>query len=448
MWPVSCVFVPGNCSGGRSAAVSPLTSGFAKSLARCLTRLHAGASPGASALLRRAARGERRAPWAGRRAAVAYRRARSPARRSRAMRRSQPSQLLDAPIGRGAWKAAGPEPPAAPGGEAQARQAGRSRGNTPRPDRRSRRGRCAQPRALYGPWRGSQRRRARRHRDPAGVRAPEDPSRCDRAPPRAPAMPLRLRAEGGPADRGDRACLLRLRSPGACLLPRRLPAPPYERMAELFAEVLGMEVSVGALVSMVAEAGGRRGLFLEVTKDLLKEAPAVYLDEAGVRVQGSLHWVRVASNALRPCSSATSQGAGRRSTRSGSWRRWLASRSTTAGSPVGPTTSSTPCATRTTYASSRRSGHLCTRAGRRRWRSASRRRRRAPGHRQRGRPKRTGPVAPGVRSTSAPAKAEARRRRDGQELRPFRGLLGVRGPEPILPCRQGPRALPSVWAPL
>jgi hypothetical protein len=24
----------------------------------------------------------------------------------------------------------------------------------------------------------------------------------------------------------------------------------------------------------------------------------------------------------------------------------------------------------------------------------------------------------------------------------------VRGPEPILPCRQGPRALPSVWAPL
>ncbi len=226
MWPVSCVFVPGNCSGGRSAAVSPLTSGFAKSLARCLTRLHAGASPGASALLRRAARGERRAPWAGRRAAVAYRRARSPARRSRAMRRSQPSQLLDAPIGRGAWKAAGPEPPAAPGGEAQARQAGRSRGNTPRPDRRSRRGRRAQPRALYGPWRGSQRRRARRHRDPAGVRAPEDPSRCDRAPPRAPAMPLRLRAEGGPADRGDRACLLRLRSPGACLLPRRLPAPP------------------------------------------------------------------------------------------------------------------------------------------------------------------------------------------------------------------------------
>ncbi|MGH9045401.1 MAG: IS1634 family transposase [Acidimicrobiales bacterium] len=38
-------------------------------------------------------------------------------------------------------------------------------------------------------------------------------------------------------------------------------------------------------------------------------------------------------------------------------------------------------------------------------------------------PERTDPVAPAVRSASASAKAAARRRRDGQELRPFQGLL-------------------------
>ena len=73
---------------------------------------------------------------------------------------------------------------------------------------------------------------------------------------------------------------------------------PYERMAELFSDVLGVEVSTGALVSMVTDAGGRLGLFLEVTKDLLREAPAVHFDETGARVKGSLHWVHVASTAL------------------------------------------------------------------------------------------------------------------------------------------------------
>lgn len=73
---------------------------------------------------------------------------------------------------------------------------------------------------------------------------------------------------------------------------------PYERMTELFSDVLGIEVSVGALVSMVAEAGGRLGVFLEVTKDLLRRAPTVHFDETGARVAGSLHWVHVAANAL------------------------------------------------------------------------------------------------------------------------------------------------------
>src|SRR5579875_982354 len=73
---------------------------------------------------------------------------------------------------------------------------------------------------------------------------------------------------------------------------------PYERMAELCSDVLGIEVSTGALVSMVTDAGGRLGLFLEVTEDLLRAAPAVHFDETDARVQGSVRWVHVASTAL------------------------------------------------------------------------------------------------------------------------------------------------------
>jgi transposase len=73
---------------------------------------------------------------------------------------------------------------------------------------------------------------------------------------------------------------------------------PYDRMAQLFHDVLGIEISVGALASMVTEAGGALGLFTDVIRDLLIDAPAVNFDETGARVAGSLHWVHVACTAL------------------------------------------------------------------------------------------------------------------------------------------------------
>ncbi len=73
---------------------------------------------------------------------------------------------------------------------------------------------------------------------------------------------------------------------------------PYDRLGEIFADVLGVPVSVGAITSMVAEAGGALGLFLCVVTDLLRDAPAVHFDETGARVEGSLHWIHVASSAL------------------------------------------------------------------------------------------------------------------------------------------------------
>ncbi len=73
---------------------------------------------------------------------------------------------------------------------------------------------------------------------------------------------------------------------------------PYDRMAQLFGDVLGIDVSVGTLAQMVAEAGGALGLFTDAVRDLLIDAPAVHFDETGARVEGSLHWVHVACSTL------------------------------------------------------------------------------------------------------------------------------------------------------
>ena len=73
---------------------------------------------------------------------------------------------------------------------------------------------------------------------------------------------------------------------------------PYDRLAEIFTDVLSMPVSVGAIKAMVAEAGGGLGLFLDVVAELLEDTPAVHFDETGGRVEGSLHWVHVASTSL------------------------------------------------------------------------------------------------------------------------------------------------------
>ncbi len=73
---------------------------------------------------------------------------------------------------------------------------------------------------------------------------------------------------------------------------------PYDRMAQLFSDVFGLPISVGTLTAIVAEAGGKLGVFSDVVRDLLREAPLVNFDETGARVEGKLQWVHVASSAL------------------------------------------------------------------------------------------------------------------------------------------------------
>ena len=81
------------------------------------------------------------------------------------------------------------------------------------------------------------------------------------------------------------------RSPSTCSLYQHLP---YDRLAEIFADVLGIPVSVGAITS--DGCPGRRrpsGCSSRDVTDLLCDAPAVHFDETGACVEGSL--------ALGPC---------------------------------------------------------------------------------------------------------------------------------------------------
>lgn len=73
---------------------------------------------------------------------------------------------------------------------------------------------------------------------------------------------------------------------------------PFDRMAQLFADVLHQDISVGALAQMVAEAADATSPFLDHVRVLLADASVVHFDETGGRVAGRLHWVHSASTAL------------------------------------------------------------------------------------------------------------------------------------------------------
>ena len=71
---------------------------------------------------------------------------------------------------------------------------------------------------------------------------------------------------------------------------------PLDRTAQLFGDVLGQEVSVGALSQMVTEAAAGTTEFTEHVRMLLRGADTVHFDETGSRVNSRLAWVHGASN--------------------------------------------------------------------------------------------------------------------------------------------------------
>ena len=73
---------------------------------------------------------------------------------------------------------------------------------------------------------------------------------------------------------------------------------PYQRTAELFADLFSIPVSVGTLVTINERCGERLSGINEQLRAALRTQPVVCFDETGMSIGGELHWLHVASTEL------------------------------------------------------------------------------------------------------------------------------------------------------
>jgi transposase len=72
---------------------------------------------------------------------------------------------------------------------------------------------------------------------------------------------------------------------------------PYDRLAQLCEDLFGQPLSTATLSAANERAYQHLEPFAQVLADQLRQAPVVHLDESGLRVNGALHWLHVASSA-------------------------------------------------------------------------------------------------------------------------------------------------------
>lgn len=70
---------------------------------------------------------------------------------------------------------------------------------------------------------------------------------------------------------------------------------PYERLAQLCADLYGQPLSTGTLAAANARVYAQLAPFAEALVKRLPQADVVHLDESGLRVAGTLHWLHVAA---------------------------------------------------------------------------------------------------------------------------------------------------------
>lgn len=70
---------------------------------------------------------------------------------------------------------------------------------------------------------------------------------------------------------------------------------PYDRLAQLCEDLFGQPLSAGTLVAANERAYARLEPFAQALVNQIVQAEVVHLDESGLRVQGALHWLHVAS---------------------------------------------------------------------------------------------------------------------------------------------------------
>lgn len=72
---------------------------------------------------------------------------------------------------------------------------------------------------------------------------------------------------------------------------------PYDRLAQLCEDLFGQPLSAGTLVAANERAFAQLEPFTQTLVHQVPQMPVVHLDESGLRVDGKLHWLHVASTA-------------------------------------------------------------------------------------------------------------------------------------------------------
>jgi transposase len=72
---------------------------------------------------------------------------------------------------------------------------------------------------------------------------------------------------------------------------------PYDRLAQLCEDLFGQPMSAGTLAAANERTYEKLTPFAQALVNQVPQAPVVHLDESGLRVQGALHWLHVASTA-------------------------------------------------------------------------------------------------------------------------------------------------------
>jgi transposase len=72
---------------------------------------------------------------------------------------------------------------------------------------------------------------------------------------------------------------------------------PFERLTQLCEDLFGQPLSAGTAAAVQQLAFERLESFERALVDQLPQSPVVHLDESGLRVEGKLHWLHVASTA-------------------------------------------------------------------------------------------------------------------------------------------------------
>ena len=76
---------------------------------------------------------------------------------------------------------------------------------------------------------------------------------------------------------------------------------PYDRGAELFADLFGAPVSPGTLAAINSKTGIRLEEVTGRIQEAVRTSPVAHFDETGMRIGRTLHWLHVASTEGLTC---------------------------------------------------------------------------------------------------------------------------------------------------